>query len=64
MNIPFLSNAVYRTSPPRFDGLTNVFERGIGFYTPDFHLVVSNRLNYTLSQNGRIIDYVVLSDLA
>jgi hypothetical protein len=65
-NVVFLSNAVYRASsnPPRFDGLTNVFERNIGFPTPDFGLVISNRLNYTLSQDGRILDYVVLNDIA
>ena len=62
-NIVFLSNGVYRANPPKFDTLTNVFERKLGFPTPDFHLAVSNRLNYTLSQNGRIIDYVILSDL-
>ncbi|HYV29352.1 MAG TPA: hypothetical protein VFA77_17600, partial [Candidatus Eisenbacteria bacterium] len=63
-NLVVLSNAVYRTaSPPRFDEMTSLFERGVGFPIPELLLTISNRLSYTLSENGRIIDCVILNDL-
>ena len=63
-NVVMLTNAIYRSrSPERFDNLTNIFETGAGFPTPHLFLTVSNRLNYTLLEGNRIVDYVILNNV-
>lgn len=61
-NQVFLSNAIYQFANNRFANTsTNAFETGLaGFPLPYWILGVSNRMQFVMTDSGRIIDFVTL----
>jgi hypothetical protein len=64
----FLTNSQYMASPPRFVEVPrfpapSFFENPSEFPLPSWTLVLTNRVRFALIDNGRIVDFVHLSDL-
>jgi hypothetical protein len=62
-NQVFLSNAVYRFGPNRFESIgENAFEDDPTFKLPYWVYAISNRVSYLASDGDRIVDFVLLND--